>query len=86
MISRSLQEPGSDSSALMTRKFGLPGFGSLGMKLHFMPVGNPAPPRPRRPLALITSMIASGPPAISALVSSQSPRLRAASSVHGWKP
>ena len=30
MISRSLQLPGSDSSALMTRKLGLPGLGLLG--------------------------------------------------------
>src|ERR1051325_9752282 len=37
MISRSLQLPGSDSSALMTRKLGLPGLGSLGMKPHFIP-------------------------------------------------
>ena len=42
----SLQVPGSDSSALTTRYFGL-GL-SCGMKPHFMPVGKPAPPRPRR--------------------------------------
>src|SRR6478735_1652578 len=41
MISRSLHDPGSDSSALITRKLGLPGLGSLGMKLHFMPVAQP---------------------------------------------
>ena len=86
MISRSLHEPGSDSSALMTRKFGRSGFGSLGMNDHLVPVGKPAPPRPRRPDAFITSMIASWPSASSALVSSQSPRIRAASSRHDWKP
>ena len=54
----SLQVPGSDSSALTTRYFG---FGlSCGMKPHFMPVGKPAPPRPRRPESLTCSMIAAG--------------------------
>ena len=86
MISRSLHDPGSDLSALMTRKLGLPGLGSLGMKLHFMPVGKPAPPRPRSPDALTISMIASWPLAISALVLSQSPRCRAAFSHGSWKP
>ena len=44
--SRSLQVPGSLSSAFTTMYFGL---GDVrGTKLHFMPVGNPAPPRPRR--------------------------------------
>ncbi len=58
MSGMSLQVPGSDSSALTTRYLG---FGlSCGMKLHFMPVGNPAPPRPRRPESLTRVMRSSG--------------------------
>jgi hypothetical protein len=45
-ISRSLNVPGSPSSALTTRYLGK--LVSLRTKFHFMPVGNPAPPRPRR--------------------------------------
>ena len=53
----SLQVPGSDSSALTTRYFG---FGlSCGMKDHFIPVGNPAPPRPRRPESFTAAMMSS---------------------------
>ena len=47
------------------------------MNDHFMPVGNPAPPRPRSPEALISSTMASRPRARIAAVPSQSPRARA---------
>ena len=73
MISRSLHVPGSDSSALMTRKLGRPSE-ALGMKLHFRPLGNPAPPRPRRPLSFISWTIQSGPIHMMSLVMCQSPR------------
>ena len=57
--------------------------GSFGMNDHLRPVGKPAPPRPRRPDALISSMIASWPRWISALVLSQSPRAWADFRFHG---
>ena len=44
------------------------------MNDHFSPVGKPAPPRPRRPEALISSMIQSRPFSMIALVPSQAPR------------
>ena len=67
MSTRSLQVPGSLSSALTARKEGRCGSGSLGMKPHLTPVGKPAPPRPRSPEALTSSITASGSPASSTL-------------------
>ncbi len=43
---RSLNVPGSDSSALQHRNLSIV---PLGMKLAFLPMEKPAPPRPRRP-------------------------------------
>ena len=55
---RSLNVPGSPSSAFTTRYFG---FGlSFGMNDHFLAVGNPAPPRPRRFDRETSSMICAG--------------------------
>ena len=53
-----MQVPGSPSSELQTRYFG-PG-NWRGMKLHFRPVGKPAPPRPRSPEALTSAITCSG--------------------------
>src|SRR6185312_15243439 len=59
----SLQVPGSLSSPFTNTYFGFSL--CLGTKDHFMPVGNPAPPRPRRFEAFICAMIQSGPCSIA---------------------
>src|SRR5581483_8589112 len=48
MISRSLNVPGSDSSALTVMYTGFAILSGVGMKLALRPVGKNAPPRPRR--------------------------------------
>src|SRR5438552_1039280 len=58
MRRRSLKVPGSDSSALQIRYFGL-GV-SFGMNDHFVPVGKPAPPRPRSADFLTSSVTSPG--------------------------
>ena len=55
---RSLNVPGSDSSALQTTYFCSPS--ALAAPSHLMPVGNAAPPRPTSPLDLISSTTCSG--------------------------
>ena len=55
---RSMNAPGSPSSALQTMYF-CP-LGAFMPASHFTPVGKPAPPRPRRPEAFISSTTCSG--------------------------
>ena len=54
-----MNAPGSPSSALQITYFLSPL--ALRAKPHLTPVGKPAPPRPRRPEAFISSMTASEP-------------------------
>ncbi len=55
--SRSLNVPGSDSSALHTRYFSIE---PLGRNEIFVPIAKPAPPRPRMFDALSCSSTSSG--------------------------
>ena len=55
--SRSLNVPGSDSSALQTRYLSID---PLGMKDIFLPIAKPAPPRPRTPESSISCSTSAG--------------------------
>ena len=55
MMKRSLMVPGSLSSALQTMYLVLPA--ALRTISHLMPVGKPAPPMPRSPLAFSVAMM-----------------------------
>ena len=59
MSSRSLNVPGSDSSALTTTYRGFGTSSGFGMKLALRPIGKKAPPRPRRFEVRSSSMTAS---------------------------
>ena len=61
---RSLNVPGSDSSALQHRYLFI---APLGMNDAFLPIENPAPPRPRRPDSSSCSSTVSGVISVSAL-------------------
>src|SRR6266550_681645 len=58
MIVRSLNVPGSPSAPLTTTVVGKTGERFSTMVRHLRPVGNPAPPLPRRPEASTSSRIA----------------------------
>ena len=60
-----MNAPGSPSSPLQMMYFTSPG--DERANFHFMPVGKPAPPRPRRPESRISSTISSGCIVVSAL-------------------
>ena len=57
MIWRSLNVPGSDSSALQIAYFGVASWSATSC--HLRPVGKPAPPMPRRPESVTAAMTAS---------------------------
>ena len=57
-IERSMNAPGSPSSALQITYLTAPG--ERRQNSHFAPVEKPAPPRPRRPEAFISRITSSG--------------------------
>ena len=63
MIMRSEKVPESPSSALQTTYLGVAG--ASAAVFHLMPVGKPAPPRPRRPDFVTSAITASGPMSIA---------------------
>ena len=68
---RSMKAPGSPSSALQSTYFLSPR--AFRQNSHFSPVGNPAPPRPRRPDRLTTSITSSGSSSKRTLASASYP-------------
>src|SRR5215211_7219586 len=60
MISRSLNAPGSDSSALTTTYAGPERLSDGGTRVSFRPIGKPAPPRPRNEASVISSITSAG--------------------------
>ena len=58
-----MNAPGSPSSALQTTY--LSGASAAATIPHLTPVGNPPPPRPRSPLALIVSTTSPGVSSVS---------------------
>ncbi len=60
-----MNAPGSPSSALQMRY--LVAFFWAAANSHLTPVGNPAPPRPRRPLCLTSATTWAGVIVVSAL-------------------
>ena len=57
-ISRSLNVPGSDSSALQITYLGVASCAAT--RSHLRPVGKPAPPMPRSPASLSAAMMLAG--------------------------
>ena len=66
-----MNAPGSPSSALQMTALSEP-FASR-TNCHFIPVGNPAPPRPRRPDVFISAITSSGDIEVTALPSASYP-------------
>lgn len=85
---RSLNVPGSISSALAIRYFRRSDASSLGTKLHFWPVPNPAPPRPRSLERVTMSITSAGARVLRALRVACQPPARsyvAQSGGGGWR-
>ena len=76
---RSMNAPGSPSSALQIMYLSSPG--DFRANPHLVPVGNPAPPRPLMPEAETSSMTSSGVMAVSAFRAASYPPIAMYSSM-----